>query len=136
MKKCKSQCIICPYIQKSKIVRGKDFIWRIDSDVSCQSSNIVYILVYTKENCKQKTKYENRYIGETERSLKNRISEHIEYINSKKYSEPAGEHFNHPGHQISDMRVLILEKVQSFDPQYRKEQESYLIRNSIHSTRV
>ena len=74
----------------------------------------------TKENCKKKPKYENRYIGETERSQKDRISEPIGYINSKKYSEPAGEHFNHPGHQKSDMRVLILEKVQSFDPQYRK----------------
>ena len=82
----------------------------------------------TKENCKKKPKYENRYIGETERSQKDRIYEHIGYINSKKYSEPAGEHLNHPGHQKSDMRVLIIEKAQSFDPQYRKEQESYLIR--------
>ena len=80
MKKCKSQFIICSYIQESKTVKGKDFIWRIDSNVSCQSSNIVYMLVCTKENCKQKPKYENRYIGETERSLENRISEHIRYV--------------------------------------------------------
>ena len=44
------------------------------------------MLICTKENCKQKTKYENRYMGETERSLNDRISEHIRYINKKKYS--------------------------------------------------
>ena len=92
--------------------------------------------MWTKENCKQKTKYENRYIGETERSLKDRISEHIEYINSKKCSEPEGEHFNQPGHQKSDMRVLILEKVESFHPQYRKNENPTLSENSIHSTWV
>jgi hypothetical protein len=100
----------------------------IESDVSCSSYNIVYMLICEKENCKQKTGYTNRYIGETERTLKDRISEHIGYINTNKSKEPAGQHFNLPGHTKSDMRVLILEKPKSFDPQYRKERESHLIR--------
>jgi hypothetical protein len=75
---------ICPYIQESKTVKGKDFICRIDSDVSCQSSDIVCMLMCTKENHKQNNKYENRYIGETDRLLEDRISEHIGYINTKK----------------------------------------------------
>ena len=75
---------IFPYIQESKTVKGKDFICRIDSDVSCQSSDIVCMLMCTKENCKQNNKYENRYIGETDRLLEDRISEHIGYINTKK----------------------------------------------------
>ena len=47
------------------------------------------MLVCTKENYKKKTKYVNRFIGETERSLQDRICEPIGYINTKKYSEPA-----------------------------------------------
>ena len=69
-----------------------------------------------------------RYIGETERTLKDRICEHIGYINTKKYQEPAGEHFNSTGHTKADMKVLVLEKVYSCDSEYRKERESHHIK--------
>ena len=69
------------------------------------------MLICEKDNCKQKTGHTNRYIGETERTLKDRISDHIGYINTNKSKEPAGQHFNLPGHTKSDIRVLILEKV-------------------------
>ena len=46
------------------------------------SYNIVYMLSCTKERCKRKDKY--RYIEETERTLKERVSEHIVYIKKKK----------------------------------------------------
>ena len=92
------------------------------------------MLICEKENCRQATKFTNRYIGETERTLKDRISEHLGYINTKKINEPAGNHFNLPGHSKSDMKVSILEKVKSYDPQYRKERESLQIRqfNTFH----
>ena len=78
--------------------------------------------------CRQKTNFINRYIGEKERTLKDRICEHFGYINTKKINEPAGHHSK------SDMKVLILEKVKSYDPQYRKERGSLLIRkfNTFH----
>ena len=51
-----------------------------------------------------------RYIGKTKRTLKDRISEHIGYINTKKYQKPAGEQFNSTGHIKTDMKVLVLKK--------------------------
>ena len=38
-----------------------------------------------------------------------------------------GEHFNKPGHTMADMKVTILEKVKSQDPQLRKIRESLFI---------
>ena len=38
-----------------------------------------------------------------------------------------GEHFNLPGHTLSDLRITILEKVRSNDDMYRKERERYFI---------
>ena len=68
-----------------------------------------------KQFCKQK------YIGETERELRERISEHRGYIYNKILSQATGAHFNLPGHSLSDMMVTILEKVKSQDELYRKE---------------
>ena len=127
MKKGKNTCRICPYIKETKQVKGKNFTWKIEKDVSCHSYNIVYMLTCIKEKCKKSGKY--RYIGETEKTLKDRVSLLIGYITQKKTSEPAGEHFNLKGHSKSNMKVLIfLENVTSFDSEYRKERESNHIR--------
>ena len=69
------------------------------------------MLICTKEKCKQNEKYQQLYIGETERTLKDRICEHIGYINTKNKSQPAGQHFNKAGHSKADMKVAILEKI-------------------------
>ena len=69
-----------------------------------------------------------QYIGETERSLKERISEHKGYIRTKKINQPILEHFNLRGHDLEDLKVTILEKVKHPEEQYRKEREKYLIR--------
>ena len=39
-----------------------------------------------------------------------------------------GEHFNSPGHSLSDLSIVVLEKVRSTDDLYRKEREKYFIR--------
>ena len=64
------------------------------------------------------------YIGERERTLNVRVCEHIGYIHTKKYQEPAGEHLKSAGQAKADMKVLVLEKVNSCHSEYRKEQES------------
>ena len=69
-----------------------------------------------------------QYIGETERSLQERFSEHKHYVTSKQTTKATGFHFNQPGHSISDMQVTILEKVHSLDPLMRKEREDLYIR--------
>ena len=88
--------------------------------MNCETDNVVYMIKCQKCN--------SCYIGETERMLKERISEHKGYIRNNNAKEPVGAHFNSPGHDLSDLKVIILEKVKSTNTQYRKERESYLIR--------
>ena len=98
----------------------------ITSHLTCQSSNVVYIITCTKCNL--------QYVGETDRTLKERFSEHKGYVRTKKVSQTTGAHFNLPGHSIDDMRIMAIEKI--FDrgphnrgPQYRKEMEKENIAN-------
>ena len=70
-----------------------------------------------------------QYIGESERSIQERFSEHKNYVASNQVSKATGAHFNLPGHSMSEMRVVILEKVHSIDPLIRKEREELFIRN-------
>ena len=94
--------------------------WNIITSVNCETFNSVYKLSYTKESYRGK---EQKYIGETERKLKNWICEHLGYINTKNTNQPAGYYFHLPGHTKHDMKVTILEKQFKIDPQYRKERE-------------
>ena len=121
MKKC-LRCPICPFIKEAKTVRQDNTIWKLNRQITCQSENIVYMIICKKETCKLK------YIGESERSIKDRISEHITYIRTKNKSQATGEHFNLPGHSLHDMEAIGLEIVYKKDILYRKERESYLIR--------
>ena len=73
-------------------------------------------------------KCDDKYIGESERPLKIRFSEHKGYVENNKLNEATGEHFNKKGHSSSDMMITILEKVKSNDEIYRKEREKYHIR--------
>ena len=101
--------------------------WIINTEATCETKNIVYLIECTKEQCKEK------YIGETHRSLKERTQEHISYVKSIFPTKSTGVHFNLPGHTLSNMTVTILEKVKG-DELYRKERETILIRkfNTYH----
>ena len=69
----------------------------------------------SKTYCKQK------YIGETDRELRGRISEHRENIHNKKNNLGYWGTFQSPWSYLSDMKVTILEKVKKHDEAYRKE---------------
>ena len=116
------QCHTCPFIKEGKEINAETFKWKINKSVSCEDSNIVYLIECNKERCKM------QYIGETERTLRERFQEHKTYVNQKKYNKATGKHFNKAGHSVSNMRVTILEKVKVNDTFYRKEREKYLIR--------
>ena len=128
MKKCQKKCVMCLYIKEGKYLSGQNFKWYLNTPVNCQTTNIVYMIQCSKDNCQQK------YIGESERSLKDRLSEHIGYIKTSKTDKTTGRHFNLPGHSLAKMTATVLEKVKSQDIYYRKERESYLIRkfNTFH----
>ena len=52
-------------------------------------------------------KCDDKYIGESERPLKIRFSEHKGYVENNKLNEATGEHFNKKGHSSSDMKNTI-----------------------------
>ena len=72
-------------------------------------------------------KCQSKYIGETGRMLKARLSDHRRYINNQVVSVTTGDHFNLPGHSLAHMKIQILEQVKIHSEQYRKERESYFI---------
>ena len=115
MKKC-TKCPICPFVKPAKRVKSTSN----NTSVNCQSQNIIYCI--SCQNCRM------QYIGESERSLQHRFSEHKGYAKNKHLAKATGAHFNLPGHSASDMKVTILEKVHSMDPLVRKEREELFIR--------
>ena len=106
------KCGVCPYIKEGKSVNATSTGYKVDI-------NIKYLL-----GCK---KCPQRYIGETERMLKERFSEHRGYVNTKNLSKTTGAHFNKKGHSISDMEITIIEKLFTEDPQFRKQREKMYI---------
>ena len=120
MTKCKKGCIICPFILEDKKITANNFTWKINRHINCESRNLIYMIRCMKCHL--------NYIGESERTLKDRISEHVGYIRTKKQHQATGFHFNLPGHGLEHMKVTGIELVKKMDTQYRKERESYLIR--------
>ena len=120
MKKCQN-CVICPFVKEGKTVTSTSNSCKVDinSSVTCASSNIIYLLGCRR--CPQ------QYIGETERSLKERFSEHRGYVTNNTISKATGKHFNEKSHRISDMTITVLEKVFNLNPQFRKQREKMWI---------
>ena len=129
MKKCQKGCVICPYVKEGKVIKEHNFTWHLNSPLNCHTKNKTYMIECNLPRCKQ------RYIGKSERSLRDRISEHIGYVRSKKLDKSTGAHFNLPGHSLANLTATILEKVRSNDIYYRKEREAYQIRkfNTFYS---
>ena len=121
-KKCGRSCIACPFISEEKIVKiNNKQDWKIKRKHTCESYNVIYMIECSKERCKK------RYIGETGRFLRSRLSDHRGYVSNKATDKATGDHFNLPGHSLSNMTVRVLEQVKIRDSSYRKEREKYFI---------
>ena len=59
-------------------------------------------------------------MGETEKTLAVRFAKHRGYVRNKKLDKATGHHFNLPGHSMANMKVTVLEKVKTNDPQTRE----------------
>ena len=121
MAKCNAPCTACPFIMEGSTITKSGKLWEIQKNLNCNSENIVYMIECQKDNCR------HRYIGQTERKLSDRFSEHRGYVNRKILSQPTGQHFNSPGHSISDMKITVIEKIKKNDKSYRDERETYFI---------
>ena len=121
MKKCNKPCQACPFILEGKEIKGDKFDWKITTPANCQTKNVVYMIECNKENCKQ------RYIGESKRTIGDRLSDHKGYVNSIFPTKATGIHFNKPGHNLANIKITIVEKLKKDDGAYRKERERFLI---------
>ena len=85
------QCQTCPYVKTGKHFKfpfnSTDF--QLNRSMSCASTNVVYCLFYTKENCQQ------AYIGQTKRQLEEHLYEHKTLVRNNSRCTVA-EHFNGP----------------------------------------
>ena len=84
----------------------------INGTFNCKTRNVVYCI--TCEHCKL------QYIGQTTRSLDERVREHIGYIRNLYTNQATGEHFNLSGHELYHLKVSVLEKVWNLGEVYFK----------------
>ena len=120
MKRCGNWCTACPYIREGtsiQVNRGEK--WKINKNVNCLTENIVYLIECSK--CSE------RYIGESERSLKTRLADHRGYYQNDHLETATGAHFHKPGHNLSHLTITIIEKQKNKSELYRKEREKYFI---------
>ena len=102
------RCCTCKYIDcRSTIkssVNGRVFSINIPTDVNWLSSNIIYAITWTRNNCGI------QYVGQTGRHLKVRFREHLYKIrNAKKLKKFLYNHFRITGHTINDVIIQPLE---------------------------
>ena len=87
--------------------------------LTCQSSNIVYLLYCD-------TYQQSQYVGETNNTLKTRFYQHHSNIN-KNTGTLVTKHFNQTDHSIHDMKCVAVEKEHSDKPEDRLRREAFWI---------
>ena len=104
MKKCKKGCVVCPYLKLTSEIRSKKTKERftISSMFNCNTTGVVYMTECQKCGI--------QYVGQTTRKFATRMREHINDIKNKKNTANA-THYNSKGHELSDLRVVIIERV-------------------------
>ena len=105
------QCHTCPFVKEGKEITTEKFKWKINKSVSCEDKNVVYLIECNKERCRM------QYVGETERSLRERFEEHKTYVNENKYQKTT----ERPGHTVSNMTISRLDNVEVNYTLYRQE---------------
>jgi len=93
--------------------------YAINENMNCDTQNIIYLI--TCKRCKL------QYVGETERRLKDRLNAHRSNINIKRQTAVA-IHFNNHGHNIKDLIIMPIEKINNIDKQHRQSREKFWIK--------
>ena len=102
-KKCPNiNCKACNYITEGKTFKSthNNSQYMVRGDINCKSSNLIYLI--TCNQC------ELQYVGETGRTLGDRINDHLSRIRTLKPT-PVGKHFNSPNHSLRDLRIMGIE---------------------------
>ena len=122
-KRCtQKDCLICKYSNEQSYLKLNNFFLPISTNASCNSSKIIYIIKCNKCNF--------YYIGESKRTVKARISEHLRsikfFIPYTKYITPVSIHFNLKDHVISNFNFFIFDE--NLDDILRFNIEAQIIR--------
>ena len=92
-----NRCRTCQHVSFSLTVNGPNCTINIKEHFSCHSSNLVYCL-----SCRRCPAL---YIGETGRTLRERLGEHLRSTEKKSPVFPVAEHFNGLDHTLSDAEI-------------------------------
>jgi len=116
-RRCNSNhCKVCRHITQgvhfTSTHNRKTF--SIIGNITCKTSNLVYLI--TCGNCSL------QYVGETSRTLAERITDHKSNIRLRK-NTPVALHFNTAGHSIKDLTITGIESFDGGDHE-RKIKES------------
>ena len=111
---------ICSFVQVGTKVKAtqNSYTLEINEEVNCQTKNVIYIIGCQKCN--------EQYVGETSRTLQESFVEHLGYVRNKLLNKATGEHSYIKGHNQSDIKISILEKLHSNNDQLRKQREKCL----------
>ena len=90
--------------------------------LTCHSKNVIYLI--TCNRC------EVQYVGQTSQKIKDRINGHINHIKKNDLSTFLVNHFNNIDHDISDVKVSIIDYITDETDKTHKlsELENYWIR--------
>lgn len=110
---CKTGCANCELLSRD-VVRdtSNSLSFQPARDITCRVRNVVYAIICTR--CQATV-----YVGETERELRERMSEHLRDIRLKK-DKPINFHFGGKGHTNNDVAFAVLEK--TFDAERTERQ--------------
>ena len=112
-----TKCKACSYIVETSSFSSShnNRTYRLHNKFICTSSNIVYLVTCSK--CHM------QYVGETGRSLRDRITDHVSCINLKKPT-PIGLHFNQAGHSLKHFTILAIEQFEGNSEALRRMKEA------------
>lgn len=85
---------------------------KVGNDTYCHTKNIIYLVTCMK--CKK------QYIGESSRSLRDRLNDHKSDIRNKK-ATPLATHFNMPNHSVLDLRIIPISIVENHIERLERE---------------
>ena len=86
------------------------------NNMNCNTTNLIYLITCSKCN--------KKYVGETRRTLKERLNNHRSDIKLKKNTAIA-IHFNSFQHNVTQLKITPLEIIPEDKNEYRLEMEKY-----------
>ena len=122
----KRRCECCLYVKTQSEFgnarTGKEFT--ITGPLACNSKNIIYLL-----ECK---KCDEQYVGETKRTLRSRLYNHLSDIRTYRNTSVA-EHFNQLDHDITDLEITPVVQIPDMGSDIkngiaRRKQELFFIK--------